>query len=117
MGTGLTWRGGASHQVARRRQGTGTGPVTACSGGNSAALMRVEPLRLGLGPDNLSAWKSRPSDLIIRALGIGSLVTQYFMAGRSRREVRGAVLKQLCWKLSVRCLIRLSAVGPPPRKG
>lgn len=32
---------------------------------------------------------------IIGALGIGSLITQYLMAGRSRREVRGAVLKQL----------------------
>jgi hypothetical protein len=31
----------------------------------------------------------------IGALGIGSLITQYLMAGRSRREVRGAVLKQL----------------------
>ncbi|MDT5116210.1 MAG: hypothetical protein QOE30_1949 [Mycobacterium sp.] len=32
---------------------------------------------------------------IIGGLGIGSLITQYLMAGRSRREVRGAVLKQL----------------------
>jgi hypothetical protein len=30
---------------------------------------------------------------IIGALGIGSLIIQYLLAGRSRREVRGAVLK------------------------
>jgi hypothetical protein len=32
---------------------------------------------------------------IIGALGIGSLATQYLMAARSRRELRGAVLKEL----------------------
>lgn len=32
---------------------------------------------------------------IVGALGIGSLITQYLTSGRSRREVRGAVLKQL----------------------